>query len=389
MGSYISSYNNRFYAAVEGSYGVVPAVSASNRFPAVRLSIKQEVERGERKDKTGSRTFFGLPANTRRHTAFELKTYMTGWSDQQQEPGYGPLFQGALGGAPLFFAGGTASLASGKSLTFVDAHGLSVGQGVTFGGEIRFVSALVDGFTVQLNAGFTMAPSSGSPIGKTATYYPASALKSFSLMDYWDPATAVQRILAGAGVGRMRVRVNGDFHEFEFSGAAMDAIDSSGFIQGEGGLSSFPPEPALGLFDYTIVPGHLGQAWLGAGPDRFYTITSAEVEVDNDLEVRTREFGSLTPRCLSAGMRSVVANFELYEQDDVATQALYQAARQRSPIEVMFQLGQETGQLFGVYLKSVVPEVPEFDDSDRRVQWRFSACRAQGVLDDEVVMAFG
>ena len=49
-------------------------------------------------------------------------------------------------------------------------------------------------------------------------------------------------------------------------------------------------------------------------------------------------------------------------RDDDATKALYQAARQQSPISVMFQLGDNDGQLMGVYLKSVVPEVPEFDD---------------------------
>jgi hypothetical protein len=88
-------------------------------------------------------------------------------------------------------------------------------------------------------------------------------------------------------------------------------------------------------------------------------------------------------------MRSVTVNFDLYEVDDQATRTLYQAARQQSPIEVMFQLGQEAGQLFGVYMKSVVPLAPEFDDSEARLQWRFTNCRAQGNEDDEVVVAFG
>jgi len=85
----------------------------------------------------------------------------------------------------------------------------------------------------------------------------------------------------------------------------------------------------------------------------------------------------------------VTAAFDLYSQDDAATQELYQAARQQSPISVMFQLGQADGQLMGVYLKSVIPEVPEFDDSERRLQWRFRASRAQGTIDDEISVAFG
>ena len=55
----------------------------------------------------------------------------------------------------------------------------------------------------------------------------------------------------------------------------------------------------------------------------------------------------------------------------------------------MFQLGQQDQQLVGVYLKSLVPDVPEFDDSDHRLRWRFRESRAQGTVDDEIVVAFG
>ena len=75
--------------------------------------------------------------------------------------------------------------------------------------------------------------------------------------------------------------------------------------------------------------------------------------------------------------------------DDTGTAALYQAARQRSPISVMMQLGQQQGELFGVYMQSVVPEVPAFDDSDTRLQWQFQSCRAQGSVNDEIFVAFG
>ena len=73
----------------------------------------------------------------------------------------------------------------------------------------------------------------------------------------------------------------------------------------------------------------------------------------------------------------------------MATAALYQAARQQSPIEIMFQLGEQDQQLVGVYLKSVVPDVPQFDDTEHRLRWRFKDARAQGTVDDEIVVAFG
>ena len=55
MASYISSNANRFYAGLEQVYGQVPAVTSLNRFPAVKLTAKNQMEKADRKDKTGSR----------------------------------------------------------------------------------------------------------------------------------------------------------------------------------------------------------------------------------------------------------------------------------------------------------------------------------------------
>src|SRR5204863_6230219 len=125
------------------------------------------------------------------------------------------------------------------------------------------------------------------------------------------------------------------------------------------------------------------------GPDRFYSLTKASVSLHNAIDLRQKEFGSSMPHCFSGGRRTVEASFTMFEQDDAATKGLYQAARQQSPIEVMFQLGQQSGQLFGVRMKSVIPQVPEFDDSEGRLQWTFASSRAQGTVDDEISVAFG
>jgi hypothetical protein len=75
--------------------------------------------------------------------------------------------------------------------------------------------------------------------------------------------------------------------------------------------------------------------------------------------------------------------------DDSATIGLYQAARQQSPISVMFQLGQAQGLMMGVNMNSVIPEVPEFEDGQNRLQWKFRGSRAQGTVDNEITVAFG
>jgi hypothetical protein len=100
------------------------------------------------------------------------------------------------------------------------------------------------------------------------------------------------------------------------------------------------------------------------------------------------EFGSSVPQAIAPGRRNVAATFSLYSQDDSATQALYAAARQQSPIGVMFQLGDIQGRMMGVYMSSVVPVVPQFDDSRTRLQWSFQPSRAQGTVDNEIAVAF-
>ncbi len=389
MSSYISSNANRFYTALESAYGNTAAITASNRIPALKLTIKQQREVVNRKDKTGTRTFAGLPAGGRLKTNFELHTYMTSWDKAAAGPGYGPLFQAALGGTPQPFAGGTvASSTSDGRLGFTAAHGLSAGQAVASAEEIRFVAAIIDPNNVQLNVPFTMLPAAGTVLGATVTYEPATELPSVSVFDFWSPATAVQRLLCGAAVEELEITVNGDYHEFHFTGVGQDVLDSSSFSTIAGDLQSFPLEPDLAAFDYSIVPGNMGQAWLGATPTQFFTLTNASVVVRNNLDTRTKEFGSNLPRAVAPGDREVTASFDLLAQDDSASSALYQAARQQSPVTVMFQLGQVSGQLMGVYLKSVIPEVPEFDDGKARLQWRFRPSRGQGTADDEIAVAF-
>ena len=187
----------------------------------------------------------------------------------------------------------------------------------------------------------------------------------------------------------MQIKVNGDFQEFVFAGPSQDLLDTTSFEPGQGGLTSFPAEPTDTGFDYTIVPGHLGQVWMGAIPTQFLTLTQAELTLDNGIDLRVKEFGSDFARCIAGGLRNVSLNLELFEQDDDQTKALYQAARQRSPISVMLQLGEQSGQLFGAYMPAMVPAVPEFDDGETRLQWKFQNSRAQGSVNDELHIAFG
>jgi hypothetical protein len=326
----------------------------------------------------------GVPNVGKRTTKFDLSTYMTAWTNTAAGPCYGPLFEAAMGEGVKLYGGGAAITPNGTTVTFSQPHGLQFGQGISAGDEIRFVAAVADSRTVVLNAPFSQ---NGLTAGSTATYVPASELKSYSLFDYWSPGSTVQRILCGSGIDKLRIRVNADYQIFEFGGEAADVVDSSSFASGQAGLTQFPPESALADFDHTIVPGHLGQVWMGGIAGQFFTLTSADITLQNGLALRSREFGSSIARGLNGDTRNVTAAFSVFAQNDASTQALYQAARQRSPVSLMFQLGEQAGQLCGVYLPAVMLETPEFNDSQTRVQWSFTG-RAQGEADDELFIAF-
>jgi hypothetical protein len=388
--SYISSNANRWYCAAESAYGLIPAITAANRIPAVTLSAQLRRAKTQRKDKTGSRTWAGAPQGLRTQTSYDMKTYMRDWADPTTLPPHDPLVGAALGGSGVLWTGGTPGTATTtSSVSFAAPHGLAPGQAVVSGDEIRFVAAVADASTVILNAPFSTIPTPGVPLGPTASYSPAETLPSFSLFDYWDPSTAIQRVLTGAAVDSMTIKLNGDFHEFEFKGQAQDIVDSASFAANQGGTQTFPAEPAVAACSYSPIPGNLGQVWLGVIPNQFLSISAASVEINNNVDMRANEFGSMLPQGISPGQREVSVSLELFGQDDTATESLYQAARQQIPMGVMFQLGQTGGQLLGIYLKSVVPVVPEFDDSDKRLKWKFQDTRAQGTLNDEIAIAFG
>lgn len=387
MPSYILSNNNRFYVGIEASYGAA-AIAQLGRIPAVALKAKHQRQRLQRKDKTGTRTFLGLPQNGRSSTSFELSTYMSAWTDTSSAPAHGALLEAALGGSGQKFSGGIVSSSNALQLTFVSPHQLTVGQAVAIGGEIRFVTGIVNPQTVLINAPFTATVKSGDAVEQTYTYSPAPELKSATILDCWSPETALQRMFAGAAVDQLRIDINGDFHEFKFTGYAADLIDSTSFTAGQAGLQAFPAEPDATGFDYSLIPGHLGQAWIGSVPGQVFTLSSARVTVKNNSDLRAREFGQQFARAVVAGERDVRVEFSVFAQDDEQSKALYQAARQESPVSVMFQLGQQSGQLCGIFLNSVMAEVPEFDDGETRLVWNFQKCRAQGSGDDEIAIAF-
>lgn len=388
MACYISTRNSRYYASLESEFGRVAAPAAAQRFSGVWLDVMQEWEEPRRRDKTGTRTFQGVAGRLRKHTAFTLTTYLYAREAPTAPPRCGALVECALGSAPRVTPDGLAVVqVQGMLARFATAHGLEPGDAITFGGDLRFVTACPDPLTAWLSAPLT--GTAGTTAGGAVSYRPAAKLPSASLYEYWTPASAVQRILRGCVVDELELELNGDFHELRFRGAAAGLIDSASFEPGDGGLTSFPAEPEVQPLMELPVPGHLGRIWIGADGAELGTVASARIRIRNHVEMRWRDFGLLAPRCAAAGDREVLIDLEIYSSDNEVCEAIHASADRREPLALMVQMGEAPGAMCGIHVANFVPSPPEFLDGEERLRWRLRGCRAQGFRDDEIYLAFG
>lgn len=389
MANYVLSKNNRYYVALESSYGVVPMVSATNRVPGVRLAVATQKVTVPRRDKTGTRTFLGTPGIPRRIASYEFETSLMAGAGALP-PAVGQMVQAALGAAaPLSVQQAATVNGNGAELDFAAPHNLAVGSAVTVGGEMRIVASVLSATSVRLSAPLTNTVSGSVQVMPAAAYVPAKALPSISLFDFWDPSSTVQRIVRGAGVDEMDIEVDGTEHRLVFRGPAAEQMGSAAFQPLESGLTSFPTEPAVQAETWAPVPGNLGQAWLGSTPSQVLTLTKALVRVKNNLMTRSFEFGSTQPLGLSPGDRDVDVQFEVYSTDESVFAEMYHAAQTETPIPLTIQLGDQAGAMAAVYIKTFVPQIPQFNDAETRLLWSFSSSRAQGAGDDEIYFAFG
>src|SRR5947209_10604528 len=204
MSSYVLSNSNRFYVAIESQYGQPALINAQNRFPAIRVSAQQAVERSKRVDKTGTRPYRGLSSNGRRHTVVAVRGFLSSWNGSG-EPVYGPFVQAGLGGTPRLVIGLViAGVQSNMQFQTTAPHGLLPGMGISYANEIRFVTSVVDNRIFIVNAPFSTQPILNTLFAPTISYALAVRLPSVTIFDYWDPGTFLNRVVTGAAVDILR-----------------------------------------------------------------------------------------------------------------------------------------------------------------------------------------
>ena len=387
MSCYINSTNERLYGAIESQYGVAATLADTDRLSFRSLTLEERAVRATRRDKTGSRTRFAPHPELRTRNEFTLDCYFSGRDSSSPVDAMTTLVEAALGGDRVNASGLTVSavLSSPARLTFNAAHGLIAGQALRFAGELRFVKSIVDAATVEISAPFGAGIQAGSSIGTSVTLYPGDKPKPLTLGDYWTPAGHLDRILAGSILDEMTISLDSDFHGASFRGVTREVASAAAFSAGSTGLAQFPAEPSTAYKSFQLVPGHVGKLFLG---DVAYHLLDLTLSLRNQVDARALEFGTSIAPCYSADLREVEIAFRLFASSDAAVVNLHALSRNRQETSLTIQLGNQAGQLVGVYVPRFVPEIPEVVDSESRAVLSFPSSLAYGVFNDEITVAF-
>jgi hypothetical protein len=387
MSCYINATNERLYGAVEDEYGQAVTLSSADRLSFRSLRLTESTLRAARRDKTGSRTRFAPHPEVRTENRFELDCYFAGRNPGSPWDGVTNLVEATLGGPRVSAGSLIVSTVSGnpQTLGFSVAHGLTRGQGLRFQGELRFVKEVPSSTSVVLSAPFSNGLQPGGVLGTTISIWPGDKPKPLTLGDYWNPSGVVDRVLAGCVVDEMTVALNSDFHGAQFRGTAREIASVTGFLPGSTGLSLFPAEPSQVSHAFQLVPGHVGRVFLGG--TEFYLL-DLTLRFVNNADTATREFGQSVAACYSADLREVTVQFQLYASSDAAVEQLHVLSRLRQETDLMIQMGNQPGQLAGIYVPRFVPEIPEMRDTDARVAMNYPRSQAYGVTNDEITLAF-
>lgn len=383
---YIGTHSNRIYLKSEIDHPELNNMTASRVAPVTSLRVSSKRKQLVRRDKTGYRSESPVLGPQRELVEVSMNAYGTGWDGDPGKSAISPILESGFCAASVLGANLPVSVAAGSQLTFAADANLSVGSALAFGSEIRFVAAVAGPRDVTLNAPFSIVPVTGSSVEGCANLAAGDSVRTMSVLDTWSPAQAVQRLLAGVTADQLSININNDFLEIGMRGFARNLVDS---VSGVGGAGFVFPAPPAGAGNSLAAPiaGHLGQALLGIEGFSVCTLTEAKITIDNNIDPRTDEFGCYGTKAYTLGKRRVSLDMTLFERNDALSQTLYTNAVNNIPVPVMLQIGNQPGSMFGIYLPAVLFAVPEFEDTQSRLLWRFRSSLALGAENDEIFIA--
>jgi len=383
---YIASLSNRIFIKSQIDSPAVNNMETAQIAPILSLELSSNRKQLFRRDKTGFRSEAPILGPQRELIEFALESYGTGWSGGTIKPSISPILESGLCNSTNLDGAVIVETSSGTAITLQANAILSIGMGLAFGSEIRFVAAVSSPTSFTLNAPFSVQLSSGAQLDGCANLSAADTSNPMAILDTWAPAQSIQRFVTGAVSDQLRISVNNEFVEVSAKGFARNLYDN---VSGSGGAEFVFPAAPINSSPLSNAPiaGHLGQAFIGLPAARLCTLTQADIRIDNNIEPRTDEFGCFSTKAFVLGRRKVTLNLTIFQRNDELSQALFAKAVNNEPVAVMLQMGNQPGSMFAVYLPAVLFPVPAFNDDQPRLLWQFRNALAMGLQNDEVFIA--
>jgi len=211
----------------------------------------------------------------------------------------------------------------------------------------------------------------GTVVASTSvTYNLASAIKSFTLGRYRQPATVMQQIGIGCVVGELGFTFEQQANcKFSASGTSLWVPDSVTFSSldttGKGGLGAFPAEPETPVTNGDPVNGLTGAATLDGNTT--VQIRSAGVRLVTAVEIpHDRLFNGQYGSSPERDILGAFLDLTVVDEDIAAVTGLYSKALAGTPIDIILEAGATAGARIQWTLKNCLLPMPELDDSARK-----------------------
>jgi hypothetical protein len=373
----------------------------------MKMELQNEVALLERPDKTGTRSMEGMVGGRKvGRWSIEMSTAANGVSGVV--PDCDPILEAAFGQAAAVGAGTTAITSSTDAtpivLTCGSAHGIASGA---------FEVVSVSGHTTNTNANgvwlayapstttLTLVGSAGNGNGAGAsgnvsrvkvTYTFVDAITHFTLWSFRTAATLDQRVAHTCVVTEMTFNLNQDVATWQANGDCLWVLRSKDFgvsdVTQKGGLGAFPTEPSAPVTNGNLLPGFAGRfvagqsvasstaAGFAAGASTFPTIRNVTVRIQTQNMLVKDTFGSYYATLTEGDVRNISVSFNIYDDDSVATNQLKTYGDNKTPVDLVLNLGTVIGTVHVFYLKNVYLASHVLGDGQLRFDASYGDSRA-------------
>ena len=405
------SRNERLFLQKQGTaYGTIPntggtaSVGVANYCRHIAFTIDPLVQTLRRRDKTGTRSATKGEKGRSRVREWQSSMSLVGSGVANQAPPCDPMLVALMGAdATILTGSGAITGATNASPVVVTqtAHGFAngdvvrvtaVGGNTAANGVWKIANVTANTYELVGSAGSAAYTSGGNGSRVGVRYTLSDNILAFTAWLFRTPASLQQRCGFGLVAQQATFNLGQDVAEWTAGGGGVWPVDSDTFASADltqrGGLSAFPAEPAGTLpTDGGLVAGFTGM--FVTGTTKLANIRSCPIEVQTGNEPVTEEFGTFYPSTMEGDERSILISPSLYDQDDAGTKAIYQAAIDKTQLDVFVAVGTKVGGTFCFDLKGVQIDEPSLNDGQRRMTRNYRNCRAYGsgpsALDELVI----